>query len=63
MGSRPEQLKAEIERTKENLAGNLSELKQEAGETQRKVAKGAGIAVGAYVGFKVLRWIWRTIRS
>ncbi len=63
MAPEPDVLRSEIERTKEDLAGDLTELKQEAGDAQKKLAKGAGIAAAAYVGFKVVRFLWRRIRS
>ncbi len=62
MAPDPEELKSEIERTKESLARNLAELKTEAAATQKRVMMVAACAVGAYVALKVGLYLWRRSR-
>jgi hypothetical protein len=59
MGTRADQLRSEIEKTREDLARDVSELKTEASATARKVAIGTAVALAVYVGFKIVRAILR----
>lgn len=58
MGSREERLTAEIERTKQELAQHLSELRVEASAAQRRAMRIAAIAVGAYVAYRLVTFAW-----
>ena len=42
MGARAQQLRSEIHKTREDLAGHLAELKIESSRTARKAAMAAG---------------------
>jgi hypothetical protein len=55
MGSRANELTAELERTRRALAEDLSELKVEASATARKGLVLAVMGVGLLVGLKILR--------
>jgi hypothetical protein len=57
VGPRAELLKTEIEQTKRDLAGHLSDLKREAAATQKKVMMAAGVAVGVIVLYKLTRFL------
>jgi hypothetical protein len=59
---REDELKSEIERTKEQLAGHLTDLKREAAATQRKVMLAAGLLLGIYVAYRVVRFFVRRYR-
>jgi hypothetical protein len=59
MAAQEERLTAEIEQAKQNLARDLTELRQEASATGRKAAIAVGAIAAAYVAFKVARILLR----
>lgn len=59
MVAREERLKTDIERTKQDLAEHLSELRVEAGAAERKAARVAGIALGAYAVYRLIKFAWK----
>ncbi len=59
MGTRADELKSEIDRTRHELDEDLAKLKTEAQQLQRKVLVGVGVAVVALVGLKIVRGLMR----
>ena len=55
MAAQEERLTAEIEQAKQNLARDLTELRQEASATGRKLAIAVGAIAAAYVTYRVVR--------
>lgn len=63
MAERADDIKNEIDRTKRELQEDLSQLKTEAGQLQRRVALGVGIAVGLLIVLRVVRGVRRRSRD
>ena len=63
MGARAQQLRSEIHKTREDLAGHLAELKIESSRTARKAAMAAGATVALFLGYRILRAVLRRRRD
>jgi len=63
VGASEAALRAEIDRTKERLAGDLAGLKVEAAAAQRKAMIVAGAVAGAYVAYRIMKLFIRRARS
>ena len=63
MAARTDLLRAEIEKSKSDLAGHLAELRIESRAAARKAASRAGAAVGVaalmIASFALIRWLVR----
>jgi hypothetical protein len=62
VAARAELLKSDIERTKQDLAEHLGELKVEATAAERKLTKLAGAALAGFVLYKAARFLWNRAR-
>jgi hypothetical protein len=63
VASRAENLKLDIERTKQELAEHLAELRVEATAAEKRAAKIASLAVGGVVALVIVRIVWKVVRS
>jgi hypothetical protein len=59
MGARAQQLRSEIHKTRQDLAGHLAELKVESSRAARKAAMVAGATVALFLGYRILRAVLR----
>lgn len=59
MASRPDQLSAEIEVTRRELADSLGDLKTEAAQAGRKAAMVAGAVMALWVVYRITRAVLR----
>ncbi|GEM_PF-7122515 len=63
MASRAENLKLDIERTKQELAEHLAQLRIEATVAEKRAARIASLAVGGVVALVIVRIVWKVVRS
>lgn len=59
MATRADRLTSEIETTRQDLAGHLSELKSEASATARRALVLAAVGMALIVGLKIVRSVLR----
>lgn len=59
MGAREDVLTSDLEQARAAVADDLVALKREAAQLQRKVGRVAAVVVGAYVAYRVVRFLVR----
>ncbi len=62
MGARENVLTSDIEQARAAVADDLLALKRETAELKRKVTRAAAVVVGAYVAYRVVRFLVRRAR-